>query len=154
MNLDTIYGGGASVALLDALTIPGHPPAITGVTDGYPPKVHVSWQNGAHMTVRPLPGIVHFQELCSAVGREHPTGLYTVLCEQLPPVLRSLNVELMTCEPATDFAKDKLARRGEWEGVRTVDGHEYWVWWLGKPSFEALRVADDLVSAVIRERGA
>lgn len=154
LTLDTIYGHDATMQILRALRIPEHPPPEVSVVDGYPPRVHVSWQNGAHMTMRPVPGVVHFQELCSAVGRERPTGLYTALCEQLPPVLKSLGVHVLTCEPATQFAADRLATRGAWQGIRRIEAQDYWLWWIGDWMLEAQRMADVLVKTVRAERGA
>lgn len=149
MNIDTMYGGGTTAALLDALAVPGHPSPILGIKggDSEPLTANVSWQNGAHMTMRLSPRVVHFQELCSAVGRERPTGLYTALVEQLIPVLK-LRVPAITCEPATDFAKDKLGRRGEWQ-----EFGDFWIWWLrGEPDLDVLREARTLVATVQAER--
>lgn len=155
MVFDEAYGAGAWTRLVQALAVPGHPlPAVTLDAVQQPWRVKVDWGNGAHATLRFDGGpAVHFQELCSAVGREHATGLYTTLVAQLVPVAQSLGIYAVTCEPATDFAKDKLMRRGRW---MPVGG--WWVWWILTPEDRqtldyVVRQARELVRKVQAERG-
>jgi hypothetical protein len=157
VSFDDFYGKGAWDALVEALQVPDHPaPQIMSeLGGGKPDKVYVWWPNGAHMTVRLTDVAAHFQELCSAVGREAPTGLYSALCERLLPVFQGMGIHAVTCEPATDFAKDKLRRRGQWGA--SWWSPDVWMWWTLWPAdhSEARYVVDQakaLVETVQRER--
>jgi hypothetical protein len=109
--------------------------------------MHVDWLNGAHMTIRLHGRVAHFLELCSAVGREYPTGLYTALCENLPAAFQSLGVEAATMEPATDFARAMLLSRGEW-----IELKGFYLWPLAPLKPSLLAEAEDAVRLAREER--
>ena len=145
----------ARVALHEALVVPDHPLPIVHFARTDPPKAHVSWQNGAHMTMRWGPSSVHFEELSSAVGKAHPTGLYSAVVSRLWALFTCHPwfswVQAVTCEPATAWATAILARRGDWAPLFGTAG-TVWVWWMRPATADAGREALELVRAVQAER--
>lgn len=102
--LDELYGRGASKALAAAL--PDKAKVAEVAAEGMV-RVYVTWPR-SQMKMDCWRERVHFAHLAS--GRK---GLYSDLCESLPPLFRDLGVKAFTAS-AGGASAEVLRKRGEW----------------------------------------
>lgn len=113
--LDNLYSEGASKRFAKAL--PGKPEVEqTAVVDGSV-RINVYW-NDAHMKIECTPDEVRYVALSTKKPAE---GLYSKLCDSLPPLFRDLGVTAFTATAGGAAAREVLMRRGEWEPQAGTD---------------------------------
>jgi hypothetical protein len=120
MTFNAMYGSGALAGFRAACSFPvlGFPLTdddIAEAPNGDLVRVVVTWPAGASMKIDCSPTNVHFLTLRS--GSDHPTGLYTALCNALPDFFRDRGVQTFTAAPRDPEAEGLLRTRGFWDAV-------------------------------------
>lgn len=104
--LDEMYGEGMAKAFRTAL--PDKTKSVNEVQVGDYVRVNVKWAR-SEMKIDCWPERVHYLHLQS--GRK---GLYSDLCESLPPLFKERGVVTFTASPASTEAAGVLLKRGDW----------------------------------------
>lgn len=122
MTLTTLYGSGALAGFTAACRFPllnySDPIIVQADTPTGSVRVNVAWDHPdgrAEMKIECWPERVHYLTLRS--GADHPTGLYTALCEALPDYFRNRGVLTFTASPRDVDGEAILRSRGAWDAA-------------------------------------